>query len=170
MDTRTDPPGFDQSAMRVVHSAGSPRSTHDLGATDPEPSPDLPPLPVACRLAPPWAFMAGGRLVGLDVLALEHYAERTGRSVQWQICDADELLRRIRSGEAVLGVGGLPESLARGSGGHPLLASSRRLPGTDQDAARWQRHVWVTGELAIAELWRLRAYLLWKRLRGFGRH
>jgi hypothetical protein len=169
METRSDVPQVDQTAMRVVHSAGSPGTRHESRPGDGAVAAALPALEVACRLAPPWAFLAGGRLVGLEVLALEHYAELTGRSVNWQICDAEAVLERIRSGQAVLGIGGLPESLARRGGGRPLLASSRRIPVAASESSPRERHVWATGHLPAAELWRLRAYLLWKRLRGFGR-
>lgn len=126
-------------------------------------------LRALCRLEAPWAFWAGRRLAGLDVLAVERYAALTGREVAWCICDASEIPRLLESGEAELAVGGLPESIACEGGLARALASWRKVARRADEGASRERHVWVIGALGTAERWRLKAFLLWQRLHGFAR-
>jgi hypothetical protein len=126
-------------------------------------------LRALCLLDAPWAFRAGARLTGLDVLAVERYAAITGREVAWHICERSEIAGLLRSGEAELAVGGLPECLAADGGFARVLASSRRVASGQDGDAPGERHVWLLGALGTAERWRLKAYLLWQRLQGFGR-
>lgn len=123
-------------------------------------------LYAVCRLAPPWAFFAGARLTGLDVIAVEHYAALRGSRVQWQIVEHDEVAETLRCGHASLGVGGLSDALRCEPGLQLLHASSRRFCNGEPRHGSVERHVWAVAGATPIDRWSLRTFLLWKRLQA----
>lgn len=126
-------------------------------------------LYAVCRLAPPWAFFAGARLTGLDVIAVEQYAALRGSRVQWQVVEHDKVADALRSSRASIGVGGLSDTLHREPGLHLLRASSRHFSGGEPRHGTPECHVWALGCSTLIDRWSLRMFLLWKRIQAGSR-